>query len=70
MRYGSTTLKSAVAHAARRSGVKVRSITAAGDPFKAAGSRRLRELRDRLNHELMDDEEREVLRDELLRMMR
>ena len=37
----------------------------AGDPFEAAGSRRLRELRDRYRHELMDDEERQELRDRI-----
>jgi predicted nucleic acid-binding Zn finger protein len=32
-----------IAHAARRSGVKVRTISVAGDPFKAAARRRRRE---------------------------
>jgi hypothetical protein len=67
----------AIAHAARRSGVSVRTITAAGDPFKAAGARRLRrervlrklrELQDRYRHDLID--ERQELRDEISRLRR
>jgi uncharacterized Zn finger protein len=59
----------AIAHAARRSGVKVRQIGAAGDPFKAAGSRRLRELRDVVRHDL-DEQTREEARTELRRLRR
>ena len=41
-----------------------RSLPAAsGDPFKARGRRRLSELEDRYLHELMDDDERQELRD-------
>jgi hypothetical protein len=59
-----------IAAAARRSGVVVRSIPAAGDPFKVCGSRRLRELADRYHHELMDDEERQELRDRVTSLRR
>jgi hypothetical protein len=58
----------AIAHASRRSGVRVRQISAAGDPIKAAGSRRLGELRDRYNHELLSDDERQELLDTIRRI--
>ena len=48
----------------------VRPIPPAGDPFKAAGGRRLHELRDRYAHELLDDAERQELRDRVLRLHR
>ena len=51
-----------------------RRITPAGDGFYAAGTRRQREraellvaLRDEYRHGLMDTDERELLRDEILR---
>jgi hypothetical protein len=53
-----------------------RRIPPAGDPFTARQSgepthqRRLAELQDRLNHELMPDGERERVRDEILRLRR
>jgi hypothetical protein len=46
-----------------------RSLPAAsGDPFKARGGRRLSELEDRYRHELMDDDERQELRDAIMRL--
>jgi hypothetical protein len=53
-------------------------IHPAGDPFTAklspaslgTPSRRLLELEDRLAHELMDDEERQELRDRILELRR
>jgi hypothetical protein len=60
-----------IMHAARRGGVReVREVrVVAGDPFKAAQlARRLHDLEDQLAHELMGDEERQELRDRILRL--
>jgi uncharacterized Zn finger protein len=59
-----------IMHAARRGGVReVRDVrVAGGDPFKATGGRRLRDLENRYHHELLDDEERQELRDRILRL--
>jgi hypothetical protein len=61
-----------IMHAARRGGVReIRTLeVAAGDPFKATGGRRLRNLEDRYHHELMDDDERQELRDRVLALRR
>ena len=50
-------------------------IPPAGDPFTArqhepTGQQRLRELEERYRHELMDAEERQELRDRVLRLRR
>jgi hypothetical protein len=54
--------------------VDTRRIPPAGDPFSAKTpnprARRLAELEDRLAHELMDDEERQELRDRVLALRR
>ena len=64
----------AIAHAARRRGVREIHTTrvVAGDPFKAASRNlaQLRHLEDRLRHELLDDDERQELRDRVLRLRR
>jgi uncharacterized Zn finger protein len=63
-----------IMHAARRGGVReVRTLeVVAGDPFKAASRNRaqLRYLEDRLRHELLDDEQRQELRDRVLALRR
>jgi hypothetical protein len=52
--------------------VDTRRIPPAGDGFyaaaKARDERRLRELEERLRHELLGDEERQELRDEILKL--
>jgi hypothetical protein len=49
-------------------------IPTAGDPFTAktpkTDKKRLAELEERLAHELMDDAERQELRDQVLRLRR
>jgi hypothetical protein len=59
-----------IMHAARRGGVReIRKISvASGDPFRAAGSRRLGALEERYHHDLLDEEERLELRDQVLRL--
>ena len=62
-----------IMHAARRGGVReVREIrVVAGDPFKAAQlARHLDDLEDQLAHELLGDDERQELRDRVLRLRR
>jgi uncharacterized Zn finger protein len=61
-----------IMHAARRGGVReVRDVrVAAGDPFKATGGRRLRDLENRYHHELLDDEERQELIDRVIVLRR
>lgn len=49
-----------------------RRIPPAGDPFTAktppTDEKRLAELEERYRHELLDDEERQQLRDQIIRM--
>jgi hypothetical protein len=54
--------------AARRREPKARTISVASDPFAAGASAGSSKLKERLRHELMDDEERQELRDRVLRL--
>ena len=49
---------------------RIHPTTLVGDPFHAARVRELREMEDTLAHELLDVDEREELRDRIIRLRR